>query len=75
MVEDQGYDAKYLDEKRRMEKVERGRRGFHRKYRTRIDVTARVVAKSVDETDQVWFTDMAMEGWGSHPDLYQILKN
>ena len=35
---------------------------------------ARAVAKSVDETDQVWFADMALEGWGSHPNLHQILK-
>ena len=39
-----------------------------------LKLTAGAVAKAVDETDQVWFSDMALEGWGSHPDLYQILK-
>ena len=39
-----------------------------------LELTARAVAKSVDETDQACFPDMALEGWGNHPNLYQILK-
>ena len=40
-----------------------------------LKLTAKAVAKSVDETDQVWFADMALEKWGSRPDLHQISKN
>lgn len=39
-----------------------------------LRLTARTVAKSIEETDKVWFTDMALTGWESHPDVYQVLK-
>ena len=39
-----------------------------------LRLTARTVAKSIEETDKVWFTDMALAGWESHPDVDQVLK-
>ena len=39
-----------------------------------LRLTARTVGKSIEETDKVWFTDMALTGWESHPDVYEVLK-
>ena len=39
-----------------------------------LRMTARTIAKAIEETDKVWFGDMALTGWESLPDVYQVQK-